>query len=127
MASLTDDMRSLIPAPTFDGIGPLHVSARRTGADVVLTLSGEIDIATTDRIRSVVAESLREPRPSSLTVDLTGVTFCDCCGIEALEWALGRALRSRTRFQLRGASTRLRRTFALARAGELLDACSLPL
>lgn len=127
MASLTDDMRSLILTPAADGIGPLHVSARRTGADVVLTLAGEIDIATTDRIRTVVAQSLREPRPDSLTVDLSGVTFCDCCGIEALEWALDRALRAQTRFGLNGASTRLRRTFALARAGELLDVCSLPI
>jgi anti-anti-sigma factor len=121
-------MRSLVPAPASGGIAPLHVSARRTGAEAVLALAGEIDIATTDRIRAAVAESLREPRPTSLTVDLSGVTFCDCCGIEALEWALGRALRSRTRFRLHGASTRLRRTFALAQAEELLDACSpLPL
>lgn len=127
MASLTDDKRSLIcPAPV-DGIGPLHVSARRTGLDVVLTLAGEMDIATGDRIRAAVGESLREPRPRSLTVDLSGVTFCDCCGIEVLEWAHGRALRAQASFRLDGASTRLRRTFALARAGELLDACSISL
>ena len=127
MTSLTDAKRSPSPIRTLSGIGPLHVSARRTGDEVVLTLSGEIDIATTDQIRAAVADSLREPRPVSLTVELSGVTFCDCCGIEALEWAHGRALRAQARFRLTGASTRLRRTFALARAGELLDACSLSL
>jgi anti-anti-sigma factor len=127
VTSLTDDKRSLSSVPAFEGVGALHASARRTGSDVVVTVSGEIDIATVDRIRSAVAESLREPLPASLTIDLSGVTFCDCCGIEALEWAHGRALRAQARFSLVGASTRLRRTFALARAGDLLDACSLSL
>ena len=52
-----------------------------------VVLDGEIDISSAGQIRAAVAECLRWPSPKSLLIDLSAVTFCDCAGIEALEWA----------------------------------------
>ena len=93
----------------------------RTGA--VITLDGEIDISSAGQIRAAVAECLRRPSPKSLLIDLSAVTFCDCAGIEALEWAYGKARTGRMHFSLSGVDKRLRRIFTLAHADGLLDAC----
>jgi anti-anti-sigma factor len=105
------------------GTSILRAVSRRRRSDSVITLDGEIDISSAGQIRAVVAECLRTPPPKSLLIDLSAVTFCDCTGIEALEWAYRRASTGRTRFSLRGVDTRLRRIFTLANADGLLDAC----
>ncbi len=120
-------MTSLLDADhSFTGASSpsiLRAIPRRGPAGAVITLNGEIDISSAEQIRAAVAECLRKPPPESLTIDLSAVTFCDCSGIEVLEWARSRALTGRTHFGLSGVGTRLRRIFALAQARELLDAC----
>lgn len=101
----------------------LRAIQRRGPEGAVITLDGEIDISSAAQIRTAVTECLRKPRPESLTIDLSAVTFCDCSGIEALEWAQTCALTGHAHFGLSGVDTRLRRVFALAQARELLDAC----
>lgn len=101
----------------------LSAVSHRGRAEAVITLDGEIDIASAGQIRAAVNECLRKPPPKSLVIDLTAVTFCDCAGVEALEWAHGLARTGRMRFGLSGVDPRLRRLFSLARADDLLDAC----
>ena len=96
---------------------------QRDRAGAVITLDGEIDISSAMQIRDAVTECLRMPAPRSLLIDLSAVTFCDCTGIETLEWAQGRAGVGRLRFRLSGVDKRLRRIFTLAHADGLLDAC----
>ena len=101
----------------------LRAVPRRDHGDATITLDGEIDLSSAEQIRAAVTECLSTPAPESLLIDMSAVTFCDCAGIETLEWALGRARVGRMRFSLNGVDRRLRRVFALAQADGLLDAC----
>jgi anti-anti-sigma factor len=109
---------------TGDSAPPILSAVPRRGrGEAVITLNGEIDIASAGQIRAAVTECLRKPPPKSLVIDLTAVTFCDCSGVEALEWAHGLARTGRMAFGLDGVDRRLRRVFSLARADGLLNAC----
>jgi anti-sigma B factor antagonist len=63
-------------APVTD----LQISAHNEGDLTVLTVSGEVDAATTERFRA----ALVEVQGLRVVVDLSGVTFLDSAGISAL-------------------------------------------
>jgi anti-anti-sigma factor len=123
MTSVLDTGGSLGGGPATSAPPILLATPQRGRSGAVITLDGEIDISSVGQIRAAVAECLRRPSPKSLLIDLSAVTFCDCAGIEALEWAHGRARTGRMHFRLSGVDKRLRRIFTLARADGLLDAC----
>jgi anti-sigma B factor antagonist len=60
------------------------------GRNASVVVSGEVDIASVDTLRSALQQALAS-RPEALTVDLTAVTFIDSTGLAALVKA-GRAL-----------------------------------
>jgi anti-anti-sigma factor len=61
----------------------LRIMARTTNAGtVVLTLQGEIDIATVDTLESRLADVC--DAEGDVTVDLRRVSFLDCLGLRAL-------------------------------------------
>jgi anti-sigma B factor antagonist len=57
----------------------------RTGANgyQIVSVAGELDIATAEQAYSYISEVIDE-RPSPVTVDLSGLTFCDASGLGAL-------------------------------------------
>ena len=60
----------------------LRIMQRTTDVGaVVLTLQGEIDIATIGRLKARLAESCDE---GDITVDLRRVEFLDCLGLQVL-------------------------------------------
>jgi len=54
-----------------------------TGGQAVITLRGELDIATADRAYSYIRGVL-DQRQGPVTVDLSGLTFCDASGLGVL-------------------------------------------
>jgi anti-sigma B factor antagonist len=62
----------------------LSISVRRTGGEAVVTLVGEIDMSTVQRLAKVVDEMLVTEAPPRIVLDLTGVTFCDSQGLGTL-------------------------------------------
>ena len=61
----------------------LRIMERTTNAGtVVLTLQGEIDIATVDSLRSRLADACATA--GDVTVDLRRVSFLDCVGLRVL-------------------------------------------
>ncbi|WBQ08220.1 STAS domain-containing protein [Kribbella sp. CA-293567] len=52
------------------------------GADVVVSISGELDFGTTAEFQSVLQPLARGGRP--LVLDLAGLAFCDSTGLGAL-------------------------------------------
>ena len=71
-------------APAYAELAQLELSTS-TGANgyQVVTVSGELDIATAEQAYSYITEIL-DGRPAPVTVDLSGVTFCDASGLGAL-------------------------------------------
>jgi anti-anti-sigma factor len=57
----------------------------RTGANgyQVVSVTGELDIATAEQAYSYISEVI-DRRPAPVTVDLSGLTFCDAAGLGAL-------------------------------------------
>ena len=90
MAQLTDLLATLPPA-TFGGNGfavvPDFSFTARDFLDVhVVVLHGELDIVSADGL----ADALVEVAGSTLVVDLSGLTFMDCSGIDAFGVARNR-------------------------------------
>jgi anti-sigma B factor antagonist len=61
----------------------LTIGAQRTAEELVLTLTGEIDMLTASRLASTVNEALADA-PPRIVLDLGGVTFCDSQGLGTL-------------------------------------------
>ena len=64
--------------------GGLAANIRPDPTGVTVTIAGDLDMSTApvlvDRVRTVFADDER----TELTLDLTGVAFCDSAGISAL-------------------------------------------
>ena len=88
----------------------LRAAVARHGADVVVSLSGELDLATADRLRTRLQRVVAaEPAPASVVLDVSGLQFVDAAGIAVLLSAQ-RALAARGgRMSLRSPSRLVRR------------------
>jgi len=82
----------------------------RVGSDgaPVLEVYGELDLVTADALREAI-ESVAGHRYAIITVDLTGVPFCDLIGLEALVQAADRIARHCGRLTLANPPSSLRR------------------
>jgi anti-sigma B factor antagonist len=78
-------------APAFGGLGGLSIRELRIGRRAVLAASGEVDIATADRMCRAVAHAA-ESGALDLWFDLSEVTFLDSSGVHALVAARDDAL-----------------------------------
>jgi len=85
------DERDGIDAPL------LALSAERQGRAVVVTATGEIDVATGPQLRAVLATHLASDDVEAVVVDLSGVTFMGSTAIAVLvdaNWEAGQRGRS---------------------------------
>ncbi|MCX5386835.1 STAS domain-containing protein [Streptomyces sp. NBC_00083] len=77
-----------------------------------VTLAGELDLDTAPLVRAAVVTCLAE-HPTSLCLDLTGVSFCDCAGLGVLLRARVSALRAGVPLVVEGMGTQPARLLAL--------------
>jgi anti-anti-sigma factor len=84
---------------------------------VNVTISGEIDIATSQDMRDALAA---EPGPAHLEVDMSAVTFMDASGIGVLLAARQRAVDGGGSLTLRAPSWAVRRLTGILGLDELL-------
>jgi anti-sigma B factor antagonist len=85
----------------------------------VVTISGEIDIASGPQLRDQLLGVIRR-HGAQLSLDLTGVTFIDCAGINVLMAARRRAQLEGGSLHVLRASPRVRRVLALTRLDSVL-------
>jgi anti-anti-sigma factor len=85
----------------------------------VVTISGEIDIASGPHLRDQLLAAIRQ-HGARLSLDLTGVTFIDCAGISALLAARRRARLEGGSLRILRASPRVRRLLTLTRLDSVL-------
>jgi anti-sigma B factor antagonist len=60
----------------------VHMSLEETGSTI--TVTGEIDIATADKVVQEATPLLSARRGADVVLDVAGVTFCDSAGLNAL-------------------------------------------
>jgi anti-sigma B factor antagonist len=80
----------------------LTIATDRDGADVVVSVGGDLDYDSHGRLEQAVDEAL-EGGPDGLVLDLAAVTYCDSCGLRVLLGAHHRAGEVGATFVLRGA------------------------
>jgi anti-sigma B factor antagonist len=85
---------------------PLTVTIKRAGRVCVLSVTGELDIATTAALAEQAVPAVRH-HVEQLIIDLSGLKFIDCCGVRALA-AVTRAAPPGCPVLVRGATRRVR-------------------
>jgi anti-sigma B factor antagonist len=107
-----------IPGP----VAPLLLAhLAQADGQVILTLTGDIDLATAGTVRAAVRRCLGE-RPARLLLDLRSVGFCDVAGVRALQWARREAAAIPAEFGIIAPRPPVIRIFTLMDAGDLLTA-----
>ena len=96
---------SLVTSPPQLRIQTRHLSP----GTVLITVAGEIDLATTDELQDGLLHALVTRLPHHLEVDLAGVTFMDCGGLTVLVVASQVAARTGCRLLITNPSPVLRR------------------
>ncbi|MFD7136739.1 STAS domain-containing protein [Streptomyces sp. NPDC059894] len=99
-----------------------QLNVRRHDHDTraLITLAGEIDLATAPLVRAAVAACLRDGI-RSVDVDLTGVTFCDASGLNAFLLASRLATEAGTTLRLHHPPPAMTRILDITGSGFLLD------
>ncbi|MEU8959039.1 STAS domain-containing protein [Streptomyces sp. NPDC048518] len=96
----------------FTSRADVHAGAAR------VTLVGELDLDAAPYVRDAVAACLVK-RPTSLDLDLTGVSFCDCAGLNSLLVARNAVLWAGVGLRIEGVGEQLSRLLALIGAESL--------
>lgn len=94
--------------------GPLfHVSAVLDAAAPELRLLGELDYDGTAVLRAALADCFAR-LPDRIVLDLRGLSFCDCAGLNVLLEAKATADLTGTDLGVEGVHAQVARLFALA-------------
>jgi anti-sigma B factor antagonist len=90
---------------------------RRAGSHAILTMPAEIDLTNADQVRQALFGALgHDP---VLIVDMTGTTFCDSAGVQAVIAACRVAGATGTEFRL--VATAVLRIFTVVGADQLIS------
>jgi anti-anti-sigma factor len=111
--------RSVPPEPLLR-IVPTHI-----GGHAILALVGEMDTSNSDTVGEAVARCLAR-KPHTLSLDLSGLTFCGGGGIHTLHWALQQARADNVELHIVAPAPSLRRVLTAMQAHDLLAATSDP-
>ena len=85
-----------------------------------MALHGEVDVLTVERLRVALGGALAA-RPSTIVVDLTGLTFIDSTGLGALIAGFQRARDAGVPFRLAHASEGVRQILVLSGLLEVVE------
>jgi anti-sigma B factor antagonist len=90
---------------------PLHLTTSRHNGTVTVALSGELDIATTERLRSHLLGLLQEACHGDVAVvlEVSRLSFIDAAGLGVLVSVHNHAQRQRTQLRIAGAPPPMRR------------------
>ena len=92
-----------------DSLEVLRIAAAWSGTELVLRVSGELDLCSAPQLRRALDEAAQR-MPSAVILDLEGVSFMDAAGIRAI--LRGTEIFGR-RFMLRRSPPYVRRLFTI--------------
>jgi anti-anti-sigma factor len=125
MRQVQDEERPVLPAGGVRPVTRLAADALglrveiRPGVPVVAEVSGEVDIATAPWLREALLLAIERYGPA-ISVDLRGVTFLDCAGINALLAAANKARLEGGQVQVTRSSARAWQVITLVGLQDLL-------
>ncbi len=116
MSDDSSDERQAPPAPVFE---ELTLTSARDGDAHVISLSGELDIASAETLEREL-EDVEATDAERIVIDLSGLTFMDSTGIRLLLTAHQRLQGFTDRLQLRRGPAAVHRVFELSGVVEIL-------
>ncbi|MDQ6841457.1 MAG: STAS domain-containing protein [Actinomycetota bacterium] len=104
---------------TFDPPAPgqLAIEVKRDAESIVVSLTGELDLATVEAFDRTLREA-EAASPARLVVDLGRLAFMDSTGLQTLLRAAERAHSSEYQLALRRGPNQVQRVFELTRTVE---------
>jgi anti-sigma B factor antagonist len=99
--------------------GALRISSERDGDVVAICVSGELDLATADRLQREL-ERVEASDARSIILDLSGLTFMDSTGIRLLLSAHARSRADSDRLTMLRGSAAVQRVLQLTGVADLL-------
>ncbi|MEV1176776.1 STAS domain-containing protein [Nonomuraea sp. NPDC049784] len=93
---------------------PLHLTTSRRNGTLTVSVSGDLDIATTEQLRGHLLRLLREAEDArrgqiTLVIEMSGLTFIDAAGLGILVSVHNHAARRHTPMRLTGVPPAMRR------------------
>jgi anti-sigma B factor antagonist len=89
------------------------------GGGALLRISGELDLATTPEVETLLESGVASPDP--LVVDLSGCTFLDSSGVRSLVTIARRAEEGGTRFAVVASDPSILRVLEITSLGEMVS------
>jgi anti-sigma B factor antagonist len=81
----------------------LQVAVSEAGAEVLVEAVGDIDMLGAPQLRAALREAVARAGTGTITLDLSGVTFLDSTGVQALLDGYHQAMIAGGRLAVRGA------------------------
>ena len=103
--------------------GLLLISARHQDKTTIFDLSGDIDFASSPKVRDSVLREIRESRTPRVVVNLSQVRYMDSSGVASLIEGLKASRDLGSRFILVGLSTSTREVLQLSRLIKVFEVC----
>jgi anti-anti-sigma factor len=100
-------------------VQPLQITVQDDGPSLVLHVHGEIDLSTVETLRTCLEHEL-SGSSDSLVVDVAGVTFLDCAGINLLVRSNAQLTETGRTLSVRNPSATIRRVFTIVGIDNLL-------
>jgi anti-anti-sigma factor len=101
------------------GEAEFSVTMRRDMHDNVMTVAGELDVASAPKLADALRR-LEHSQHKDLSLDCAGIRFCDCAGLSVLITAARRRRAAGGWLRLVNPSAALRRISGLAGVGPIL-------
>jgi anti-sigma B factor antagonist len=103
----------------------LRIEARKDSGGLVLSLRGELDLATAPLLQKEL-ESGDADATAKVVLDLQELEFIDSTGLRTILWAHERSRESGGEFAVTPGSPQVQRLLAVTRAGEYLRIVTSP-
>jgi anti-anti-sigma factor len=130
---LVDDPDDLVPPPSDNDAASgrpeppsFDITLTRAPGRVTLTLVGELDMATTPRLKKYLSTLAHTHQGSSIVIDLRRLTFMDSTGITALVTANSCARRDGWSLTLVKGPPQIQRVFEISGLSDVLPFADVP-
>jgi anti-sigma B factor antagonist len=99
----------------------VQVTTRRLGKMAIIDVSGDIDLAHSPQMRTVLLRELKELKTPRLALNLTAVRYIDSSGIASLIEGLKAARDAKARLTLFGLNTTVREVMQLSKLVNIFE------
>ena len=99
----------------------MQVTTRRLTNMAIVDISGDIDLASSPKLRAVLLRELKELKTPRLALNLTAVRYIDSSGIASLIEGLKAARDAKARYTLYGLNTTVREVMQLSKLVKVFE------